>query len=169
MRNEHDARIRELEKALMMVFILLFVRRICVCRLNLSLSLFSYQARRGHSDRLQKLKSECSDREQDTKERSDKQIANAAREAYRDAVRYLVTHTNHIKLENRELRAQLMQLIEQTQALEEHHEQLQQQRKTLEREQQFAADLSRVRGHWLEQMQRHAANETPHDEAEHLT
>jgi hypothetical protein len=57
----------------------------------------------------------------------------------------LTDHTNQIKLENRELRAELLSLIQTTRALNEHQRELEDQRRQLLREQNYASDLKKLR------------------------
>ena len=56
----------------------------------------------------------------------------------------LQEHTTRIKSENRELRQELLKLIQKSRALNEHKAQLEEQRRELVREQQYAADLKRL-------------------------
>lgn len=57
----------------------------------------------------------------------------------------LTEHTNNIKLENRQLRKELLELIRKTRALQEHKLELEDQRRQLLREQQYAGDLKKLR------------------------
>ena len=57
----------------------------------------------------------------------------------------LTEHTNHIKLENRDLRRELLELIRKTRALQDHKLELEDQRRQLLREQQYAGDLKKLR------------------------
>ena len=57
----------------------------------------------------------------------------------------LTDHTNHIKLENRALRQELLSLIQTTRALNEHQKELEDQRRQLLREQNYATDLKKLR------------------------
>lgn len=65
--------------------------------------------------------------------------------SFQEAFQCLAEHTNHIKLENRELRKQLLELIRRTRALHEHRLELEDQRKQLLREQQYSHDLKMLR------------------------
>ena len=58
----------------------------------------------------------------------------------------LQEHTTRIKDENRDLRQELLKLIQKSRALNEHKVQLSGQRKELLREQQYAADLKKLHG-----------------------
>ena len=55
-------------------------------------------------------------------------------------------HTTRIKDENRKLRHELLNLIHRSRALHGHKEELEKQRRDLIREQQYAADLKRLKG-----------------------
>ena len=57
----------------------------------------------------------------------------------------LTDHTNSIKLENRALRRELLELIKTTRAYQAHKRELEEQRKQLLREQQYANDLKKLR------------------------
>lgn len=57
----------------------------------------------------------------------------------------LTQHTNNIKLENRQLRKELLELIRKTRALQEHKLELEDQRRQLLREQQYSEDLKKLR------------------------
>lgn len=57
----------------------------------------------------------------------------------------LTDHTNKIKLENRQLRKELLELIRKTRALQEHKLELEDQRRQLMREQQYTGDLKKLR------------------------
>jgi len=67
------------------------------------------------------------------------------KKANKEAVQCLTEHTNKIKLENRELRHELLQLIKTTRALNEHQSVLEDQKKQLLREQNYANDLKTLR------------------------
>ena len=58
----------------------------------------------------------------------------------------LQEHTTRIKDENRDLRHELLKLIQKSRALNEHKMQLEAQHKELLREKQYAADLKRLHG-----------------------
>ena len=57
----------------------------------------------------------------------------------------LTEHTNKIKLENRALRHELLNLIKTTRALNEHQRLLLEQKRQLVREQNYANDLKMLR------------------------
>ena len=57
----------------------------------------------------------------------------------------LTDHTNKIKLENRQLRKELLELIRKTRALQQHKHELEDQRRQLIREQQYSGDLKKLR------------------------
>lgn len=62
-----------------------------------------------------------------------------------EAVQCLSEHTNKIKLENRQLRHELMELIKMTRALNQHQQTLEDQKRQLLREQNYAHDLKKLR------------------------
>lgn len=64
---------------------------------------------------------------------------------FQEAIMCLTDHTNNIKLENRHLRKELLELIRKTRALQEHKLELEDQRRQLLREQQYATDLKTLR------------------------
>ena len=57
----------------------------------------------------------------------------------------LTDHTNKIKLENRQLRQELLELIRKTRALQAHKRELEEQQRQLVREQQYSDDLKKLR------------------------
>jgi len=64
-------------------------------------------------------------------------------------------HTTKIKLENRRLRHTLLNLIRKSRALNEQKGELEEQRKVLQREKQYAEDLKVIRN--IKQQQGQAA------------
>lgn len=60
-------------------------------------------------------------------------------------MRCLNEHTTKIKLENRKLRHTLLNLIRKSRALSEQKAELEEQRKMLYREKQYAEDLKKIR------------------------
>lgn len=64
---------------------------------------------------------------------------------FQEAVQCLNDHTQKIKIENRELRHELLLLIRKTRALHEHQQHLLDQKKQLELEQQYSQDLKHLR------------------------
>lgn len=64
---------------------------------------------------------------------------------FQEAIQCLTDHTNAIKLENRNLRRELLELIKTTRAYQDHKHDLEDQRKQLLREQQYAEDLKKLR------------------------
>lgn len=64
---------------------------------------------------------------------------------FQEAMRCLNEHTTKIKLENRRLRHTLLNLIRKTRALNEQKVELDEQKKTLLREKQYAEDLKVIR------------------------
>ena len=64
---------------------------------------------------------------------------------WQEAVQCLNDHTQRIKLENRQLRHELLLLIRKTRALHEHRQHLEDQKKQLLLEQQYSQDLKTLR------------------------
>ena len=64
---------------------------------------------------------------------------------FQEAISCLTDHTNKIKLENRQLRHELLELIRKTRALQDHKRELEEQRRQLTREQQYSEDLKKLR------------------------
>ncbi len=63
-----------------------------------------------------------------------------------EAIHCLNEHTTRIKSENRNLRQELLKLIQKSRTLNAHKSALEEQQKELLREQQYAADLKRLKG-----------------------
>ncbi|XP_078609868.1 coiled-coil domain-containing protein 166-like [Branchiostoma floridae x Branchiostoma japonicum] len=98
-----------------------------------------------HSDTLQQLKAQFLKEKSDYQHESDQRITSMGKLANKEAARCLDEHTQMIKLENRQLRHELLNLIKETRALHEHKLRLEDQRKELLREQQYAKDLAVLR------------------------
>ena len=64
---------------------------------------------------------------------------------FQEAVQCLEDFTENIKKENRKLKKQLLQLIQQTRALNLHRQQLTEQKRQLLQEQEYAKDLKNIR------------------------
>lgn len=75
------------------------------------------EKRQAHSERLARIKAECSDAERDLESKSGVQVHQAADLAYQEAVEFLIHHTNSIKKDNRVLRQELYQLLQDTQVV----------------------------------------------------
>lgn len=99
-----------------------------------------------HSDTLQQLKAKFLQEKADYTEESENKIHALALEANKKAVQCLNEHTTNIKQENRHLRAELLDLIRKSQVLNQHKQELEEQKKQLLREQQYSEDIRRLRG-----------------------
>jgi len=98
-----------------------------------------------HSDDIQQLKTKFLNEKREYQHDSDNKISALAKQANKEAVLCLGEHTQRIKAENRRLRHELLMLIRKTRALHEHKRQLEEQKTQLLTEQQYAADLKRLR------------------------
>jgi len=103
------------------------------------------QMREHHTERIQQMKSDFLREKKDYQHDSDFRISSLEKKANKEAVQCLTEHTNKIKFENRELRQELLNLINTTRALNDHRTQLEDQRKQLLREQNYANDLKTLR------------------------
>ncbi|XP_033123789.1 calcium-binding and coiled-coil domain-containing protein 1-like [Anneissia japonica] len=98
-----------------------------------------------HTDTIQKLKSKFLAEKREFQQESDGKIQQVAQQANREALICLQDHTNKIKQENRELRHELLKLIRRSRALQEHKADLEEQKRQLLCEKQYADDLKRLR------------------------
>lgn len=103
------------------------------------------QMRTKHSETIQSLKSTFLRDKREFQSDSENRIATLQKKANKEAIQCLTEHTNAIKLENRNLRRELLELIKTTRAYQEHKRELEEQRKQLLREQQYAEDLKKLR------------------------
>ncbi|XP_005108522.1 coiled-coil domain-containing protein 166 [Aplysia californica] len=103
------------------------------------------QMRAHHTERIQQMKSDFLREKKEYQHDSDFRIQSLEKKANKEAVQCLTEHTNKIKLENRDLRHELLQLIKTTRALNEHRHMLEDQKKQLLREQNYANDLKTLR------------------------
>lgn len=103
------------------------------------------QMRAHHTERIQQMKSDFLREKKDYQHDSDFRIQSLEKKANKEAVQCLTEHTNKIKLENRELRHELLNLIKTTRALNEHQRLLLEQKRQLVREQNYANDLKMLR------------------------
>lgn len=104
-----------------------------------------YEMRSHHTKRIHHLKSDFLRQKREYQVDSDTRIQALENKANKEATQCLTDHTNHIKLENRELRKELLALIQTTRALNEHQKELEDQRRQLLREQNYASDLKKLR------------------------
>ncbi|XP_060071782.1 coiled-coil domain-containing protein 166-like [Ylistrum balloti] len=103
------------------------------------------QMRTKHSETIQSLKSTFLRDKKEFQNDSENRIATLQKKANKEAIQCLTDHTNAIKLENRNLRRELLELIKTTRAYQEHKRELEEQRKQLLREQQYSEDLKKLR------------------------
>lgn len=99
-----------------------------------------------HSDAIGDLKTKFLREKAEFSKESEEKIEALALEANKKAVQCLNEHTTSIKTENKRLRAELMELIRRSQVLNNHKMELEEQKKQLLREQQYGADIRRLRG-----------------------
>jgi len=99
-----------------------------------------------HSDTIQQLKAQFLQEKADYTNESQDKINNLTQEANKKAVKCLNEHASNIKLENRALRAELLELINKSRVLNTHKKELEEQRKELMREKQYSEDIHRLRG-----------------------
>ncbi|XP_052687716.1 coiled-coil domain-containing protein 166-like [Crassostrea angulata] len=98
-----------------------------------------------HSDTIQQLKSTFLAEKREYQQDSESRITALEKLANKEASQCLSDHTNRIKLENRRLRRELQELIHMTRVYQAHQRDLEEQRKQLLREQQYADDLKKLR------------------------
>ncbi|XP_002738993.1 coiled-coil domain-containing protein 166-like [Saccoglossus kowalevskii] len=98
-----------------------------------------------HTDTIQKLKTQFLSEKRNYQQDSESKVNELAKQANREALHCLNEHTSRIKDENRELRRELLKLIQTTRALHEHKQELEDQRKQLMREQQYGNDLKTLK------------------------
>ncbi|KAK3091742.1 hypothetical protein FSP39_022279 [Pinctada imbricata] len=98
-----------------------------------------------HSETIQSLKSTFLKEKREYQQDSDSRIAALEKLANKEAEKCLTDHTNKIKLDNRKLRRELQELIHMTRVYQAHQRDLEEQRKQLLREQQYAEDLKILR------------------------
>ncbi|XP_030838415.1 coiled-coil domain-containing protein 166 [Strongylocentrotus purpuratus] len=99
-----------------------------------------------HTETIQKLKTQFLTEKKHFQADSESRIQIVARQANKEAMHCLGEHTTKIKDENRKLRHELLNLIHRSRALHGHKEELEKQQRDLIREQQYAADLKRLKG-----------------------
>ncbi|XP_050393685.2 coiled-coil domain-containing protein 153 [Patella vulgata] len=103
------------------------------------------QMRVKHSETIQDLKANFLEKKRNYEDDSTSRIQTLEKKANKEAVQCLTDHTDNIKTENRRLRRELLKLIQKTRALNDHNSELEDQRKELLREQQYAEDLKYLR------------------------
>nr|CAB3228240.1 coiled-coil domain-containing protein 166-like [Phallusia mammillata] len=116
-----------------------------------------------HSDTIQQLKAKFLHEKSEYTEESEERIKDLAREANKKAVKCLGEHAESIKVENRALRAELLELINRSRILNQHRKELEEQRKDLLREKQYSEDIRRLRGQRQQRIVKQLENTSAED------
>ncbi|XP_041363057.1 basal body-orientation factor 1-like [Gigantopelta aegis] len=103
------------------------------------------QMRAKHSEAIQQLKSDFLKQKREFQSDSENRIHSLETKANKEALQCLIDHTNRIKVENRQLRRELLGLIQKTRVLHQHGTSLEEQKRQLLCEQQYANDLKKLR------------------------
>ncbi|XP_065826379.1 coiled-coil domain-containing protein 166-like [Oscarella lobularis] len=98
-----------------------------------------------HADEVHKLKSSFLAEKRDLQQSADAKVAELQQKANVQAVRCFREHTKQIRTENKELRRELLSLIQEGRALRDKKVRLEKQHSTLVRERQFIRDLKAIR------------------------
>jgi len=105
-----------------------------------------------HNEAVQKLKGKFLEEKNSFQKEAEDELKVKSKEAKKDAQQCLHDHTIKIKFENRALRKELLELIQKTRALHNHKLELEEQRKILIREQEYAKDLQKRRQYRFDNM-----------------
>ncbi|KAH9512866.1 hypothetical protein Btru_036794 [Bulinus truncatus] len=101
---------------------------------------------RGHHTKcVQQMKEDFLKEKKEYLQDSETRVQTQEKKANQEALQCLSEHTNKIKIENRHLRQELLQLIKTSRALNEHKSTLEEQKRQLLREQSYANDLRKLR------------------------
>ncbi|XP_066490608.1 coiled-coil domain-containing protein 166-like [Tiliqua scincoides] len=111
-----------------------------------------------HSEHMHKVKSRFLQQKAEYEMESQEKVQVLARRAEKEAVSSLIKHTKQIKVENCQLRSELLNLIQRAQGLKAFMHQLHEQQEQLLQEHQYSHDLARMHL-WL--TQRGALTEQP--------
>ncbi|KAG5260881.1 hypothetical protein AALO_G00297590 [Alosa alosa] len=98
-----------------------------------------------HSESLQALKSDFLREKERYQAQAQQEVSNLALAANKEASECLLSHTQEVAMENRDLRAQLQELIQRADALHTHQDQLQAQQHQLLLEKEYVHELRRLR------------------------
>ncbi|KAK0046154.1 basal body-orientation factor 1 [Biomphalaria pfeifferi] len=98
-----------------------------------------------HTQCVQKMKSDFLKEKKEYLQDSETRVQSLEKKANQEALQCLTEHTSKIKVENRQLRQELLQLINTSRALNEHKAMLEEQKRQLLREQSYANDLKKLR------------------------
>ncbi|XP_043919914.1 coiled-coil domain-containing protein 166-like [Protopterus annectens] len=98
-----------------------------------------------HADNLQKIKSNFLHDKTYFEQDSQQKVLALAKEAHKEAIRCLFEHTEKVRSDNRQLRQELLGLIQKSRALREHQMKLEEQHQQLLRELQYSQDLVKLR------------------------
>lgn len=103
------------------------------------------EVRREQTKIISELRAEFLKEKSEHKRDADNRIAAIVKAANKEARSCLTENTFKIKLENQQLRTELLQLIQQTKDLNNHKEKLEKQKSELLNEIKYADDLKKVR------------------------
>jgi len=98
-----------------------------------------------HNEAVQKLKARFLEEKKTFQAEADDNLKELNKEAQKEARNCLQQHSQRIKLENRALRRELLQLIQQTRALHSHKLKLEDQKKIIIREKEYADHVRMLR------------------------
>ncbi|KAI8734896.1 basal body-orientation factor 1 [Biomphalaria glabrata] len=98
-----------------------------------------------HTQCVQKMKSDFLKEKKEYLQDSETRVQSLEKKANQEALQCLTEHTSKIKVENRQLRQELLHLINTSRALNEHKAMLEEQKRQLLREQSYANDLKKLR------------------------
>ncbi|XP_062507457.1 coiled-coil domain-containing protein 166-like isoform X3 [Corticium candelabrum] len=98
-----------------------------------------------HSDAVQKLKSAFLNEKRTFQANADAKVADMQQKANEQATSCLRDHTQAVHEENKELRRELLSLIQEGRVLQDYKRQLEKQNRALLRDRQFVLDLKQIR------------------------
>ncbi|XP_062372592.1 basal body-orientation factor 1-like isoform X3 [Sardina pilchardus] len=98
-----------------------------------------------HSESLQALKSDFLREKERYQAQAQREVNSLALAANKEASECLLSHTQEVAMENRDLRAELQELIQRADALRTHQDQLQAQQRQLLLEKEYVHELRRLR------------------------
>eukprot|EP00128_Syssomonas_multiformis_P000764 Colp12_sorted_trinity150504_noHs@27361 len=98
-----------------------------------------------HSIKIEKMKAEYLEDKVNFQKMADSRVNAMQQKANEEALQCLSHNTKRVKLENKNLRAELLGLIQKTRTLLEYKDQLERQNRELQREKQLSEDMKRLR------------------------
>ncbi|XP_060135762.1 coiled-coil domain-containing protein 166-like [Zootoca vivipara] len=113
-----------------------------------------------HSEQMRLLKSKYLHQKAEYEVQADQKVQALAKKAEKEAVRSLIQHTNRVKEENRQLRNELLGLIQRAKGLKAVRQQLREQKEQLLRELQYGKGLAHKR-RWLQEQGAQKTGPTP--------